>query len=174
MPNQQVPTHSDFGGRAAAEAAVASATAAGERTEHGWVCTPALVGMAADMAARTMTVSLTRSTAAGSRCSSTTASALKRVLDSARQLQWEGAGGGRPSPPATACCRRDAAAPPAPDCSREPCFYGVVVQSRRDRAVEGCYLLKTSWQDHALSFSLTRICQGGHLERQFISAWLQQ
>ena len=59
-----------------------------------------------------------------------------------------------------------------------PYYWGVVVQSRgQPTGVEGAYLLKTVRSSSSTGcscthFSLTRICQGEHLERQFLDAWL--
>lgn len=60
-------------------------------------------------------------------------------------------------------------------------FYGVVVQSKHDKHLQGCYLLKTvrvkhrsshSTGCHCTHYSLTRICKGPTLQQQFKSSWL--
>jgi hypothetical protein len=56
-------------------------------------------------------------------------------------------------------------------------YWGVVVQSRHHMGVEGCYLLKAVRSDAATGcscthFSLTRVCQGDNLEKQFVNSWL--
>lgn len=56
-------------------------------------------------------------------------------------------------------------------------YWGVVVQSRRHMGVEGCYLLKAVRSDASTGcscthFSLTRVCQGDNLEKQFVKSWL--
>jgi hypothetical protein len=55
--------------------------------------------------------------------------------------------------------------------------WGVVVQSRQRTGVEGCYLLRAVRAVGApgcacTHFSLTRVCAGENLERQFVDAWL--
>ncbi len=78
----------------------------------------------------------------------------------------------------TAAAAAAGAASAAAECSNDTCYYGVVVQSARQQTgVEGCYLLKTvrnvsSTGCACTHFSLTWICQGEHLEEQFISSWL--
>jgi len=62
-------------------------------------------------------------------------------------------------------------------------YWGVVVQSKHHTGVEGCYLLRAvrqisppvSSNDHGCScthYSLTTVCKGEHMERQFIDSWL--
>lgn len=57
-------------------------------------------------------------------------------------------------------------------------YWGLVVQSRARTGVEGCYLLKTVRNIEPCAecsctyYSLTRVCQGEGLERQFIRSWL--
>jgi len=59
-------------------------------------------------------------------------------------------------------------------------YWGVVVQSKHHgTGSEGCYLLKavknvpnSSTGCTCTHFSLTRVCQGEHLERQFVQSWL--
>lgn len=67
-------------------------------------------------------------------------------------------------------------------------YWGVVVQSKHHTGAEGCYLLRAVRQvgaphthaaleeeEHGCScthYSLTRVCQGEHMERQFVNSWL--
>lgn len=59
-------------------------------------------------------------------------------------------------------------------------YWGVVVQSRHHTlGVEGCYLLKAirtvgkvPGECSCTHFSLTRVCQGENLEKQFVESWL--
>jgi len=58
-------------------------------------------------------------------------------------------------------------------------YWGVVVQSRQHTGAEGCYLLKavrtvpsSGSGCTCTHFSLTRVCQGERLERQFVQSWL--
>lgn len=58
-------------------------------------------------------------------------------------------------------------------------YWGVVVQSRRHTGAEGCYLLKAVRPAPAYPggcscthYSLTRVCEGENLERQFVQSWL--
>ena len=58
-------------------------------------------------------------------------------------------------------------------------WFGLVVQSGQQTGAEGCYLLKVVQSSCPASvapcvhFSLTRVSEGGHLEQQFVQAWLQ-
>lgn len=62
-------------------------------------------------------------------------------------------------------------------------YWGVVVQSKRHTGAEGCYLLRAMRQvcppvasdDHGCTcthYSLTKVCKGEDMERQFIDSWL--
>jgi hypothetical protein len=62
-------------------------------------------------------------------------------------------------------------------------YWGVVVQSKHHTGAEGCYLLRAVRQvcppvannDHGCTcthYSLTKVCKGEHMERQFIDSWL--
>ena len=61
-------------------------------------------------------------------------------------------------------------------------YWGVIVQSKQNSGAEGCYLLRAVRQvcpptgdDHGCScthYSLTKVCKGEHMERQFIDSWL--
>jgi hypothetical protein len=63
-------------------------------------------------------------------------------------------------------------------------YWGVVVQSKHHTGAEGCYLLRAVRQVcppvasedlHGCScthYSLTKVCKGEHMERQFIESWL--
>ena len=73
----------------------------------------------------------------------------------------------------------------APSAAPVSGYWGVVVQSKHHTGTEGCYLLRAVRQTtqaehvdgggggcHCTHFSLTRVCQGEHVERQFINSWL--
>lgn len=89
------------------------------------------------------------------------------------------------------CCEEDEGSHPqhetavATDCTSERgkalhqdiTFWGMVIQSRKNAAMEGCYLLKTVRNIDPTGctcthFSLTRVCQELPLCEQFQSAWL--
>lgn len=89
----------------------------------------------------------------------------------------------RPTPARTAV--KVKALPTAGAPSRAPLsgYWGVVVQSRHHTGTEGCYLLRAVRQicppgpesDHACScthYSLTKVCRGENVERQFVNSWL--
>jgi hypothetical protein len=72
---------------------------------------------------------------------------------------------------------------PAPTVGTAPLagYWGVVVQSKHHTGAEGAYLMKAvrsapaspeSGGCSCTHFSLTRICHGEHLERQFVESWL--
>jgi hypothetical protein len=128
------------------------------------------------------------------------AAARSRAADACRALVAAGVGervagghvgdcceeeGGAAAPLALAAAAPRGAAPPLP--RRAPPgpgpppplsgHWGVVVQSRRRTGVEGCYLLRAVRAVGApgcacTHFSLTRVCAGESLGRQFADAWL--
>lgn len=57
-------------------------------------------------------------------------------------------------------------------------YFGMVVQSRVQSSVEGCYLLKTVQNRakaggcHCTHYSLTRVCRGESLHQQLQNSWL--
>lgn len=174
---QRVPTHSDFGGTAAPEAAAAAAAAAGAPTQRGLVSSPQLLCRLAG----------------GRDCnpagdSSEVSSAAGEPAEPAGHPSLALAPLSRTLPPALAS-HQPQRQRGARHCRDGACFYGLVVQpvggparsggpDGAGAAAEGCYLLKTVKADgypggySCTHFSLTRVCAGGGLEQQFMAAWL--
>ncbi|GAB4822753.1 hypothetical protein N2152v2_009799 [Parachlorella kessleri] len=78
----------------------------------------------------------------------------------------------------TAALRTGSGGSSASECSKDTCYFGVVVQSSGPQltGAEGCYLLKTVRNVSPTGcacthFSLTRVGQGD-LESQFVRSWL--
>lgn len=91
--------------------------------------------------------------------------------------------GTRPSPARTAVKVKGLPTAGTPSPAPLSGYWGVVVQSRHHTGTEGCYLLRAVRQicppgpqeDHACScthYSLTKVCRGENVERQFVNSWL--